>query len=90
MTVEAVETTIKRILIEKLNLNKTPEDIITTQEYFLENYGFNSVDALELLLHVENEFGIEIEDQDLNASLVHTIRALAEYVHRRVSTIGGR
>ena len=42
--------------------------------------GINSVDALEILIWVENEFGIQIEDEDLNADLITSLDNLSNYV----------
>ncbi|MNC78192.1 acyl carrier protein [compost metagenome] len=58
----------------------TADQIVATEEGFLEKYGFNSVDALELLLHVEKNYNIEVADEDLNANLLKSISSLASYV----------
>lgn len=42
--------------------------------------GLNSVDALEVLIRVEGEFGIQIDDDDLSVDLVQSIDTLAAYV----------
>lgn len=80
LQVMEVEEEIKEIAIEVLELDVQPQDLDATEEGFLENFGFGSVDALELLLHVERKYDIEISDEDLNAELLKSIRSLAEYV----------
>lgn len=77
---ENVAQTIKEIAIEVLEMSITPAEIDAAEEGFLEKFGFNSVDALELLLHVERKFDIEVLDEDLNADLLKSVNSLAEYV----------
>jgi acyl carrier protein len=80
LELEAVESSIKEIAIEVLELPVAPGDIDATEEGFLERYGFNSIDALELLLQVERAFNVEVRDEDLDANLIRSVRSLAEYV----------
>src|SRR5262245_49525003 len=68
-SLEEVERTVKSLVASHLNLDIDPQDIDAHEEHFLTNRGFNSIDALELLITVEQEFGIEIDDEDLDASL---------------------
>jgi acyl carrier protein len=80
LNLREVENEIKKIAITVLEMDVNPEEIDAEQEGFLEKYGFNSVDALELLLHVEKNFEIEVADEDLNANLLKSINSLATYV----------
>lgn len=77
---ESIELTIKEIAIEVLDIEVTPDELDSESTFFLEKFGLNSVDALELLLHVERKFDIEVEDDDLSADLFMTVRSLASYV----------
>ena len=47
--------------------------------------GLDSVNLLELLVRVEETFGITIEDEELTLSLVETIGSLADFVRRKQS-----
>lgn len=49
----------------------------------VEQLGLNSIDALEVLIRVEGEFGIQIDDDDLSIDLVQSIAKLAEYVESK-------
>lgn len=51
--------------------------------------GLNSVDALEVLIRVEGEFGIQIEDEDLSIELVSSLENLEKYVDERCSRAVG-
>lgn len=79
MTIYKVEERIIQVIHEHLDI---PQDISidTYDEDFLLRYNLNSVDALELLLMIEREFGIEIDDADLNSDLLSTIHTLSVYV----------
>jgi acyl carrier protein len=43
----------------------------------------NSIDALEVLIRVEGEFGIQIDDEDLSVDLVSSLPKLKEYIESR-------
>ena len=51
----------------------------------LEALAINSIDALELLILIEQEFHIEIQDEDLNMELLSDLKYLSKYVLDRVS-----
>jgi acyl carrier protein len=80
-----IEAKVKDLLITHMQLDVKAEDIDPTEEYFLEAFGFNSVDALELLLRIEQEFDIEISDENLNAELVKNVRSIASYVLEKLN-----
>lgn len=75
-----IEAKIKEIVIELLQLEKTADMIDSDENLFLEEYGYNSIDALELSIKIENEFDISIQDEDLNAELVQSVGSLTRYV----------
>lgn len=47
--------------------------------------GLNSVDALEVLIRVEGEFGILVDDADLSIELVSSFSTLQKYVEDRLA-----
>ena len=55
----------------------------------LRRYGLSSVDALEFLLAVEEEFGISIDDEDLSEDLVSSASGLTEYILQRRAASSG-
>ena len=81
MNIYEIEQKIKKVIKKHLEL---PEEVIidSNDEEFLANYDFNSIDALELLLMIEREFGVEIDDADLNADLLSTVHNLAIYIQK--------
>ncbi|KWO55049.1 hypothetical protein WM28_05990 [Burkholderia ubonensis] len=50
----------------------------------IETLGLNSVDALEVLIRVEGEFGIQIDDEDLSIDLVRSVDTLEQYIRNRL------
>jgi acyl carrier protein len=73
---------LRRVLIEALRLDRTPEQI--PEEGLREALDIDSVSGLEFLIWVENEFGIQIDDEDLSVQLVDSLDTLATYVEARV------
>ena len=76
-----IEEKLKMMIITQLNLDISPSDINPEEENFLDALGFNSYDALKLLVVAESEFDIEIDDDDLDASLFKTLRSLSTYFY---------
>jgi acyl carrier protein len=73
---------LRKVLIEALRLDRTPEQI--PEEGLREALDIDSVSGLEFLIWVENEFGIQIDDEDLSVQLVDSLDTLATYVEARV------
>ena len=83
-TYEQVELQIKKIFIEHLQ-EEISTDSLSVDENFLDKYGFNSIDALELLLKVEQAFDVQIPDDDLSADLIQTVESLSHYIFQLIS-----
>lgn len=62
----------------------TDIDITKVEDGIFEQLGLTSVEALEYLFLVENEYDITIDDEDLNASLVTSLAVLADYIMKKV------
>ena len=81
MNREEVIIKLKEIIIKTMELSVELEQI--KGENLVEAIGFNSVDALESLVWVENEFDIRFPDEDLSSELLISLDNLADYVIRR-------
>ena len=78
---QALEQEIKKLVIETLNLEDlTPDDINASEPLFVEGLGLDSIDALELVVLIEEHFGIAIPDEEVGKSAFASINALAEYI----------
>jgi acyl carrier protein len=71
----AVGDMIKSIVVEQLGVD---DDEVTLDASFTDDLGADSMDAVELVMAVEEEFGIEIPDED--AEKLGTVKELIEYV----------
>ena len=72
---------LKSQIIAQLNLQDTkPEDIGDDQPLFVEGLGLDSIDALELIVLLEKNYGIKIEDPKDGKKIFFSIRSMAEYI----------
>ena len=72
---------IKAILVERLKLDRTPEPIGDDEPLFgAEGLGLDSIDALELVLGVEQEFGVKIENEEVGMEALSSVSGLAEFI----------
>ena len=74
---------LKKQIIEALNLEEiTPENIDTDAPLFGEGLGLDSIDALELVILLEREYGIRMEDPKATKEVFKSVRTLAEYIEK--------
>jgi acyl carrier protein len=72
---------LKKEVIEQLNLEDiTPDDINPDSALFGEGLGLDSIDALELIVLLERNYGIKIEDPKDGKKIFFSIRSMAEYI----------
>tara|TARA_B100001750_G_C15132790_1_gene410650 strand:+ start:299 stop:535 length:237 start_codon:yes stop_codon:yes gene_type:complete len=72
-------TKIKEIIIDKLGAE---ESKITSDARFLEDLGADSLDTVELIMQFEEEFDIEISDED--AEGLTTVGSSIDYINSKV------
>ena len=78
---EDIENEIKKIFIELLQLDKKVEELDSNENLFLEEYGYSSIDALELIIMIEDAFEIAIPEEKLNTDLLESVKSLTDYVY---------
>lgn len=78
---EDIENEIKKIFIELLQLGKKVEELDSNENLFLEEYGYSSIDALELIIMIEDAFEIAIPEEKLNTDLLESVKSLTDYVY---------
>ena len=72
---------IKQLIIQRLKLvDMTPEMIENDAPLFGEGLGLDSIDALELVLGLEKEFGVIIPDAEVGKKVFQSVRTMAQYV----------
>lgn len=68
-------------IIEALNLEEMePEDIDPDAPLFGEGLGLDSIDALELIVLLEKNYGIKIEDPKDGRKIFYSVRTMAEFI----------
>lgn len=71
---------IKQLIVDRLKLEVDPASIDDAQPLFGEGLGLDSIDALELVLGIEQEFGVKVEDEEMGQAALSSVNALAEFV----------
>ena len=71
----------KKIFIELLQLDKKVDELDSNENLFLEEYGYSSIDALELIIMIEDAFEIAIPEEKLNTDLLESVKSLTDYVY---------
>ncbi len=79
MNTEEVFEKVKNIIVEQLG---TPEANVTMESSFIDDLGADSLDIVELVMALEEEFDIEIPDSD--AEKVVTVGDVVEYIKDKV------
>lgn len=72
---------LKLQIIEALNFeDMTPADIDTDAPLFGEGLGLDSIDALELIMLMDREYGIKLADPKQGKAIFRSVRTMAEYI----------
>lgn len=72
---------LKRQIIEQLNLAElTPDEIDANAELFGSGLGLDSIDALELIVLLEKEYGLKLSNPADGKQIFHSIHSMAEYI----------
>ena len=74
-----IEDRVKAIVAEQLGLDK---DIIANDSSFVDDLGADSLDTVELVMALEEEFNTEIPDED--AEKITTIQQAIDYINEHI------
>lgn len=79
-----LEFKLKQVIVESLMLEDvSPEDIDSEQPLFGEGLGLDSIDALELAIAVDKEFGVRIKADDENTRAIFaSVRSLVTFIEQ--------
>lgn len=75
----SVEERVKKIVAEQLGVD---EEEVTPEASFVDDLGADSLDTVELVMAFEEEFGIEIPDDD--AEKIITVQNSVDYIKERM------
>ena len=76
----AVADKVKSIIVEQLGVD---EEEVTPDASFVDDLGADSLDTVELVMAFEEEFGIEIPDED--AEKIRTVQDAVDYIDEHSS-----
>jgi acyl carrier protein len=79
MKMDEVKTKLKEIVMDRLNAE---EDQIKPEASFVEDLGADSLDIVELIMGIEEEFDIEIPDED--AEKLTTVGEALDYIKKKL------
>lgn len=78
---------VRRLIVERLKLEIDPNSIDPAAPLFGAGLGLDSIDALELVLGVEQEFGVKIEDQEVGSQALASVEALSAFVAGKLAQV---
>ena len=78
-TMSNVEEKVKKIIEEKLSVNA---DQITSEAKFAEDLKADSLDTVELVMALEDEFGLDIPDEE--ADKIKTVQDAVDYINTKM------
>jgi acyl carrier protein len=74
----SVEDRVKAIIVEQLGVDA---EEVSAEASFVEDLGADSLDTVELIMAFEEEFGVEISDDE--AEKIRKVRDAVEYIDKR-------
>ena len=75
----SVEERVKHIIVEQLGVD---EEEVKPEAAFVDDLGADSLDVVELVMALEEEFGLEINDED--AEKLVSVKLAVEYIDNHV------
>lgn len=78
MADKTIEQRVKAIIVENLSVK---EDQVTADAKFIEDLGADSLDTVELVMALEEEFGIEVPDED--AEKLQSVGDVIKYIEEK-------
>ncbi|MBI5560954.1 MAG: acyl carrier protein [Deltaproteobacteria bacterium] len=74
----STESRVKKIIIDQLGVS---EDEVKAEASFVEDLGADSLDTVEMVMAFEEEFGIEIPDED--AEKIKNVQDAIDYIGKK-------
>jgi acyl carrier protein len=79
MVEKSVEQKVIEIVVEQLGVSR---EEATPEASFVDDLGADSLDLVELIMAMEEQFGLEISDED--AEKIRTVQEVIDYIKERV------
>jgi acyl carrier protein len=77
---QSSEDRLKKIIADQLSVN---EDDVVPEASFIDDLNADSLDLVELIMSLEEEFGVKISDED--AAKIQTVQDAMDYLHEHAS-----
>ena len=77
---KSIEQKVKDIIVEQLGVNA---DQVTPEAKFIEDLGADSLDTVELVMAFEEEFSVEVPDED--AEKLQTVGDVVKYIEEKAA-----
>ncbi len=92
LTKEEISRKVKEIIVERLNLEMSPEEIIDDAPIFLgseveggkKGLGLDSIDALELVVGLNNTFEVTITDSDMY--IFENVNKIVDFIEQNINS----
>ena len=81
-----LKTNLKKQLIEHLNLEDfSIKDIADDLPLFGDGLGLDSIDALEIIVMLDNKFNVKISNPEEGAKIFQSVNTIAEFIEKQDS-----
>jgi len=77
---ETVKARLKTMIVERLKLQVNADEVDDDAPLFGEGLGLDSIDALELVVGLEQEFGVQVPDEAVGREAFGSINTLTDFV----------
>lgn len=77
---EVLGERIRRLVVGKFNLDINPQDISAEQSLIELGVGVDSVSTLEFIMELEEEFGVSIDESEVNPEVLETVESLSKFI----------
>lgn len=77
-----IQARVQNMIVDRLFLKIDPEEL-ESDASLIDVYGVDSVSLLELVVGLEEEFGIELDDDDFNVAHFETVDAIEAFILER-------
>jgi len=77
MAKEPIDERVKKIIVDQLGVE---EELVTAEASFVDDLGADSLDTVELVMALEEEFGVEIPDED--AEKITRVKEAVDYIEK--------
>ena len=78
-----LKSKVKDLIVRRLKLEIDPATIEDAAPLFGEGLGLDSIDALELVLGLEQEFGIKVADEEVGVKAFSSVDSLTDFIKEK-------